>query len=81
MTQPADILLSLLREDRGSVPEVIFAQHDCVDKPKSMNAGLTVVDMNPRTCSSDCQAEQCNGGHDTSFVIASTLILFDPLPC
>jgi hypothetical protein len=29
MTQPADILLSLLREDRGSVPEVTFTQHDC----------------------------------------------------
>ena len=35
-----------------------------------MNAGLMGVGMNRRTYYANCQAEQCDGGHNTSFVIA-----------
>jgi hypothetical protein len=41
-----------------------------------MNADLAVVDMSRRTYSANCQAEQCRGGHDMSFVIASNSIVF-----
>jgi hypothetical protein len=38
-----------------------------------MNADLTIVDMNCRTYSASCQAEQYNGGYDMTFFIALRL--------
>ena len=46
-----------------------------------MNVDLTVVNMNRRTYSANCQAGQWNGGHHMSLFIVSTPIEFGPFPC